>query len=707
MNDRNQQPVPATSSARVVDANAIATSRRARARGLRRLVDSSLRSLALVLACASASAQEPKEATQADKQQPPAAVDASLGPTEQLRSMLDQLRTLDAAAWKARAAELEAAAAALDRAAQEKREQSKRLLAEVEAMGEKARALRKEREQLAELQKLLGTLPTSAASKPAANASATAKPAAAQPKPDKPAAAPDASKAPAATTPASAPTPPAPASETKKPSEPAKGGEPAKPQQPAAPKPDDKQQTDAAPKAAAPADAAVAAANEATEPRFVVWADVEPIFSEHCVACHDPDSSKGGLDLSSYAAAMQGGGSGKSIVPGEPDQSRLFRMIALVERPFMPKDADALDAKTQGIVRSWIEHGASEDKGAARAFWREREAKAKAAAAAVEAASSGPAPMPEGWPAIAMRTSERASPIAALARSPRGALLAAAGIGQALMLDGGGKLVACADLGFARIGSVGFSPDGKLLAIAGGEAGKNGRALVLDVVTGACVGTFGKERDVPLAVAVHHGARVVAIGGSSKRVRVHSLDRGSDEAAELLWEGKHDDFVLSLAFSPDGSLLAAADRSGACVLWEVDGGAIAQTLRSPQGAAHAVAFHRSGTVVALACGDGTVRAFDPKDGKERWQKKACQGDALAVAFSQKDALAVCGADGKLARFALDGKQLGTSPSLGDHVLGVAFGDDDNVVFGADAQGRLHRWDGKKVEVVAGLRGVSQ
>lgn len=664
--------------------------------------------------------------------------------------MLEQLRTLDAVAWKARAAELEEAAAALDQAAQEKREQSKRLLAEVEAMGEKARALRKEREQLAELQNLLGAMPMSAASnsavdKPAGAAVAEQKASAAQLSGDNPSATMHAVVAPGSTASAAVPAKlndaaraseatatdkatkpavaPASAAEAKQPGEPAKVSEPAKTQQPTAPKPDDKQpappapktgadkqQADATSKAAEPADAvAVAAntANDANEPRFVLWADVEPIFSEHCVACHDPDSGKGGLDLSSYAAAMQGGGSGKSIVQGEPDQSRLFRMIALVERPFMPKDADALDAKTQGVVRSWIEHGAAEDKGAARVFWREREAKAKAAAAAVEAASSGPAPWPNGWPVVAMRTSERASPIAALARSPRGALLAAAGIGQALLFDGGGKLVACADTGFARIGGVGFSPDGKLLAIAGGEAGKSGRALVLDVVTGAAVGTFGKERDVPLAVAVHHAARVVSIGGSSKRVRVHSLDRGAEGTEELLWEGKHDDFVMSLAFSPDGSLLAAADRSGACVLWEVDGGAIAQTLRSPQGAAHAVAFHRSGTVVALACGDGTVRLFDPENGKERWQKKACQGEALAVAFSQKDALAACGSDGKLVRYALDGKPLGTSPSLGDHAFGVAFGDDDNVVFGADAQGRLCRWDGKKVEVVSGLRGAAQ
>ncbi len=705
MKDRNQSMVRPKSPIRL-----------ARSRGMRlsfALVRAHvlrcLPAILLMLASADAPAQEPKEANEPSKQQVPAVVEAAASPTEQLRSMLDRLKTLDAAAWKARAAELEEAAAALDRAAQEKREQSQRLLAEIAEMGEKARALRKESEQLAELHKLLGALPMAPASKPAAavptNSAAQAKPDAAQ-QAAVPAGAqadastPAASPAAVAQPTASSPMPPA------SPVEAAKPSEPAKPPQPPSPKADDKQAAPAAPKAAVPTEAAATSANEASEPRFVVWADVEPIFSEHCVACHDPDSSKGGLDLSSYAAAMQGGGSGKSIVQGVPDQSRLFRMITLIERPFMPKDADALDVKTQGIVRSWIEHGAAEDSSAARVFWREREARAKASAAAVEAAASGPAPWPDGWPAVSMRTSERASPIAALARSPRGALLAAAGIGQALLLDGGGKLVSVTDTGFARIGSIGFSPDGKLLAIAGGEAGRNGRALVLDVVTGTAIGTFGKERDVPLAAAVHHGARLVAIGGSSKRVRIHSLERDVADATDPLWEGKHDDFILSLAFSPDGSLLAAADRSGACVIWEVDGGAIAHTLRLPQGAAHAVAFHRSGTALALACGDGTVRLFDSKDGKERWQKKACQGEALAVAFSQKDALAVCGADGKLARFALDGKPLGTSPSLGDEVLGVAFGDDDTVVFGADARGRLHRWDGKKVEVVAGLHGVA-
>lgn len=55
-------------------------------------------------------------------------------------------------------------------------------------------------------------------------------------------------------------------------------------------------------------------------------------------------------------------------------------------------------------------------------------------------------------------------------------------------------------------------------------------------------------------------------------------------------------------------------------------------MRVPQGGVNAVAFHRTGAMVALACADGTVCVFDAKGGQERWQKKAHASDALAVAF---------------------------------------------------------------------------
>ena len=41
-----------------------------------------------------------------------------------------------------------------------------------------------------------------------------------------------------------------------------------------------------------------------------------PIFEQSCLNCHNPDKTKGGLDLSNYAAAIKGGSSGKVVEPG-------------------------------------------------------------------------------------------------------------------------------------------------------------------------------------------------------------------------------------------------------------------------------------------------------------------------------------------------------------------------------------------------------
>src|SRR5262249_45781432 len=277
-----------------------------------------------------------------------------------------------------------------------------------------------------------------------------------------------------------------------------------------------------------------AAAPSTAAANLVTWAEVEPIFGERCAGCHDADSRKGGLDLSSFAAARQGGGSGKSIVPGQPDQSRLYRMIAQQERPFMPKDAEPLAQAPGQKIRAWIEHGAVDDAAGARAFLAQQQAAAKAAATAVEADANAPPPMPEKLPAVPVRLPPRAVPLQTLARSPRAALLALPGCGQVLLFDGALQQLGVLPCAQPRIGALQFSTDGAWLAAACGEAGRAGRAVVYDVRTGEVAATVGKERDVPLAVAAHRGRGLIALGGSSKRAHLFTA------AGAELFAGRHD-----------------------------------------------------------------------------------------------------------------------------------------------------------------------
>ena len=88
---------------------------------------------------------------------------------------------------------------------------------------------------------------------------------------------------------------------------------------------------------------------------------VAPALSAKCVACHRPENSKGGLDLTTLAGALQGGDSGPAIVVREPDQSALLlRAIAAPgERPEMPAEGEPLTNEEAAAVRQWIADGAA------------------------------------------------------------------------------------------------------------------------------------------------------------------------------------------------------------------------------------------------------------------------------------------------------------------------------------------------------------
>jgi len=69
-----------------------------------------------------------------------------------------------------------------------------------------------------------------------------------------------------------------------------------------------------------------------------------------------------------------------------------------------------------------------------------------------------------------------------------------------------------------------------------------------------------------LAADINAQQTLVALGGPNRVVRVYSAQTG-----ELLHEiRKHTDWIYAAEFSPDGKLLATADRSGGLFVWEAE-----------------------------------------------------------------------------------------------------------------------------------------
>jgi hypothetical protein len=83
---------------------------------------------------------------------------------------------------------------------------------------------------------------------------------------------------------------------------------------------------------------------------------IAPLLSKHCLECHDPVAKQAQLDLSHKASALAGGKNGPVIVPGKPDESRLW---TLVESDKMPRERTPLAPAEKKLLKDWLEGGAT------------------------------------------------------------------------------------------------------------------------------------------------------------------------------------------------------------------------------------------------------------------------------------------------------------------------------------------------------------
>ena len=105
--------------------------------------------------------------------------------------------------------------------------------------------------------------------------------------------------------------------------------------------------------------------------------EILPAFRANCLACHNQTKSKAGLILETPAAIRQGSRSGPVVVPGNPEESLLFRAAShLDEDSVMPpvgnkSNAKNLTPKQLGLLRLWIVEGAQgEVAGRADIAWQ-------------------------------------------------------------------------------------------------------------------------------------------------------------------------------------------------------------------------------------------------------------------------------------------------------------------------------------------------
>jgi WD40 repeat protein len=166
------------------------------------------------------------------------------------------------------------------------------------------------------------------------------------------------------------------------------------------------------------------------------------------------------------------------------------------------------------------------------------------------------------------------SPIAALAFSPDGLTLGAAGAaGSDVWLWNVAKrepsLLIPDAVDGCSVEALAFHPQGGMLAIAGidwlATGGSDGAVVVWDIDLRSPTATFAGGA---VRLAFHPSGRLLAAASLVRSVRVWDLTSGN-LANEL---NGADDALTSVAFSPDGRFLSAGDDGHILRLWDADSG---------------------------------------------------------------------------------------------------------------------------------------
>jgi WD40 repeat protein len=302
-----------------------------------------------------------------------------------------------------------------------------------------------------------------------------------------------------------------------------------------------------------------------------------------------------------------------------------------------------------------------------------------------------------------------------------------------------------------QFSSVGISPNGKYIAIAG----RSGDVKLLEADSGKTI--FSKKLNSPAHVAFSPDGESITTATESKTVQIWDVPSG-DEQAKLLgatmplrcvafspdgkklaagggvqqkkgeangtifvWnvvtramnhklESETLAPISTIAFSPDGKRIAGVSAIRQVRIWDIAGSKVLLTTL-PQPQVLGLAFSPDGQTLAAATGDGSVLLLDSTSGNETGAIKAQEGSCHCMAFTDGGKKLISGGSSrslKLWDFA-DKKELATlkqEERLEDLPVPIAMaaaGDGSLVALATEDKGVIIR-DGRTGVLKATLKG---
>ncbi len=210
------------------------------------------------------------------------------------------------------------------------------------------------------------------------------------------------------------------------------------------------------------------------------------------------------------------------------------------------------------------------------------------------------------------------------------------------------------------IPALAFSPDGATLATGGAREFVRTRQVfaeikLWDAATGNLKQTWTDDGET-FALAFSPDGRAIATGGGSAG---GAAGRGSEQGivqardaatGKILWRNRaHATGVLSVAFSPNGKMVASGGQDNTVRLWDAATGKALRTLDSSGLRVNAVAFSPDGKLLAGGGDDRAVTLWDAATGAEIKRLTGHTAAVTSLSFSRDGKRLVSGSQDGSAR----------------------------------------------------------